>query len=138
LCFLLCPTMPAHSDSGVPGGGDSRTALLRPACSRFRNRFGGCRPVGGRAGGVLPPGADGARGGPATLDDPRGAWLPDQVRLGDLERHLGDGVIEAVMDAELGKQRLKPRQRRRLMSYPLVSRLMIAMTVMPDVISSLK
>jgi hypothetical protein len=41
-------------------------------------------------------------------------------------------VIEAVMDAELGKQRLKPRQRRRLMSYPLVSRLMIAMTLMPD------
>jgi hypothetical protein len=41
-----------------------------------------------------------------------GAWLPDQVRLGELERHLGDGVIEAVVDAELGKQRLKPRQRR--------------------------
>ncbi|MGH3282000.1 MAG: hypothetical protein ACRDNW_23090 [Trebonia sp.] len=60
------------------------------------------------------------------------AWLPDMVRLGELERHLGDGVIEAIVDAELGKRRLRPRQRRRLMSYPLVIRLMIAMTLMPD------
>jgi hypothetical protein len=60
------------------------------------------------------------------------AWLPDLVRLGELERHLGDGVIEAVVDAELGKRRLRPRQRRRIMSYPLVIRLMIAMTLMPD------
>jgi Insertion element 4 transposase N-terminal len=60
------------------------------------------------------------------------AWLPDLVRLGELERHLGDGVIEAVVDAELGKGRLRPRERRRIMSYPLVIRLMIAMTLMPD------
>lgn len=60
------------------------------------------------------------------------AWLPDQVRLGELEAHLGDGVIEAIVDAELSRRRLKPRQRRRLMSYPLVIRLMIAMTLMPD------
>jgi hypothetical protein len=59
------------------------------------------------------------------------AWLPDLVRPGELERHLGDGVIEAIVDAELGKRRLKPRQRRRIMSYPLVIRLMIAMTLMP-------
>jgi len=24
-------------------------------------------------------------------------WLPDFVRLGELERHLGDGVIEAIV-----------------------------------------
>jgi len=60
-----------------------------------------------------------------------GAWLPDVVRLGELERHLGDGVIEAIVDAELGRRRLRPRQRRRIMSYPLVIRLMIAMTLMP-------
>ena len=60
------------------------------------------------------------------------AWLPDLVRLGELERHLGDGVIEAAVDAALEKGRLKPRQRRRIMSYPLVIRLMIAMTLMPD------
>jgi hypothetical protein len=60
------------------------------------------------------------------------AWLPDLVRLGEMERHLGDGVIEAIVDAELEKGRLRLRERRRLMSYPLVIRLMIAMTLMPD------
>ena len=61
-----------------------------------------------------------------------GAWLPDLVRLGELERHLGDGVIEAIVNAELEKGRLRRRERRRLMSYPLVIRLMLAMTLMPD------
>ncbi len=64
------------------------------------------------------------------------AWLPDLVRLGELERHLGDGVVEAIAAAALEKGRLKKRQRRRIMSYPLVIRLMIAMTLMPDVIWS--
>ena len=59
-------------------------------------------------------------------------WLPDFVRLGELERHLGDGVIEAIVDAALARGRLKRRLRRRLMSYPLVIRLMIAMGLMPD------
>ena len=60
------------------------------------------------------------------------AWLPDLVRLGELEAHLGDGVIEAAVDAPVAAGRLKPRQRRRIMSYPLVIRLMLAMTLMPD------
>ena len=60
------------------------------------------------------------------------AWLPDLVRLGELERHLGDGVIEAVVDAAIAQGRLRKRERRRIMSYPLVIRLMIAMTLMPD------
>ena len=60
------------------------------------------------------------------------AWLPELVRLGELERHLGDGVIEAVVDAAIATGRLKRRQRRRLMSYPLVIRLMLAMALMPD------
>ena len=59
-------------------------------------------------------------------------WLPDFVRLGELERHLGDGVIEAAVDAAVAEGRLRPRQRRRIMSYPLVIRLVIAMTLMPD------
>ncbi len=59
------------------------------------------------------------------------AWLPDLVRLGELERHLGDGVIEAIAAAALEKGRLTRRQRRRIMSYPLAIRLMIAMTLMP-------
>jgi hypothetical protein len=60
------------------------------------------------------------------------AWLPDLVRLGELERHLGDGVIEAAVDAASGAGRLRPRQRRRIMSYPLVIRLMLAMGLMPE------
>ena len=59
-------------------------------------------------------------------------WLPDFVRLGELERHLGDGVIEAIAGTALAEGRLKQRQRRRIMSYPLVIRLMIAMALMPD------
>jgi hypothetical protein len=50
---------------------------------------------------------------------------------GELERHLGDGVIEAAVDAAAGTGRLKPL-RRMPMSYPLVIRLMLAMTLMPD------
>jgi hypothetical protein len=61
-----------------------------------------------------------------------GAWLPDLVRLGELERHLGDGVIESVAGAAIAEGRLRKRERRRIMSYPLVIRLMIAMTLMPD------
>jgi hypothetical protein len=61
-----------------------------------------------------------------------GGWLPDSVRLGELERHLGDGVIEEIVAAALERGRLKERQRRRLMSYPLIIRLMIAMTLTPD------
>jgi len=60
------------------------------------------------------------------------AWLPDLVRLGELERHLGDGVIEEIAGAAAAEGRLKKRERRRLMSYPLVIRLMIAMGLMPD------
>ena len=61
-----------------------------------------------------------------------GGWLPDFVRLGELERHLGDGVIEELVAAALANGRLRRRQRRRIMSYPLVIRLMIAMTLTPD------
>ena len=60
------------------------------------------------------------------------AWLPDLVRLGELEAHLGDGVIEDVVDAAVAQGRLRPRQRRRIMSYPLVIRLMLATGLMPD------
>jgi hypothetical protein len=60
------------------------------------------------------------------------AWLPDLVRLGELERHLGDGVIEEIAGAAVAEGRLKKPERRRLMSYPLVIRLMIAMGLMPD------
>jgi Insertion element 4 transposase N-terminal len=60
------------------------------------------------------------------------AWPPDLVRLGELEAHLGDGVIGEMVSAALVAGRLTRRQRRRIMSYPLVIRLMIAMALMPD------
>jgi Insertion element 4 transposase N-terminal len=119
------------ADEGTPAG----TVVLRASGLRVRGETataGGdaapaagemavfCRPV------VTAPAAV-RRDGTVLAD----AWLPDLVRLGELERHLGDGVIEAAVDAEIAKGRLKPRQRRRIMSYPLVIRLMIAMTLSP-------
>jgi Insertion element 4 transposase N-terminal len=60
------------------------------------------------------------------------AWLPDLVRLGELEARLGDGVIEGLVAAALAAGRLPRPVRRRIMSYPLVIRLIIAMALMPD------
>ena len=59
------------------------------------------------------------------------AWLPDLVRLGILEAHLGDGAIEKIVAKGLRNGRLPLRQRRRLLSYPMVIRLVIAMTLLP-------
>src|SRR5438034_8298074 len=138
---LVCSTLPdvvdatrtaVSADAGTPAG----TVVLRAAGLRVR---GGtvtaagdaapsagelavfCRPV------VTAP-AVVRRDGSVLA----GGWLPDFVRLGELERHLGDGVIEEVVADALEKGRLKERQRRRIMSYPLVIRLMIAMTLAPD------
>ncbi len=123
---------PGYPDAGTPAG----TVVVRAADLRVRGGWtvtagnavpsAGelavfCRPV------VTAP-AVVRRDGRILAD----AWLPDLVRLGELERHLGDGVIEAIADAAIAKGRLRKRERRRLMSYPLVIRLMIAMTLMPD------
>ena len=59
------------------------------------------------------------------------AWLPDLVRLGVLETCPGDGVIEKIVAKGLRNGRLPLRERRRLLSYPLVIRLVIAMTLLP-------
>ena len=60
-----------------------------------------------------------------------GGWLPDFVRLGELERHIGDEVIEAIAARAVASGRVPAPQRRRLMSLPLVMRLTVAMTLMP-------
>jgi hypothetical protein len=78
--------------------------------------------------------------GPAVLDaDGRLAvegWLPDQVRLGVLEEHLGRGTVEQVVAASqarpLEQDEVLPRRRQRLMSLPLVARLVLAMTLLPQ------
>jgi hypothetical protein len=56
-------------------------------------------------------------------------WLPDHVRLGGLEEHLGDGVLEQVVAADAPAP-TQP-ERKRLMSLPLVARLVMAMTLLP-------
>ena len=56
-------------------------------------------------------------------------WLPDHVRLGGLEEHLGDGVVEQVV-ARTAPAPAGP-ERRRVMSLPLVARLVMAMTLLP-------
>lgn len=118
-------------DAGTPAGtvvvqarglhGHGGTVVLAGAVPAAGELAVFCRPV------VTAP-ALVRRDGTVLAD----AWLPDLVRLGELERQLGGGVIEAIVDAALGKGRLKRRQRRRIMSYPLVIRLMLAMTLMPD------
>jgi Insertion element 4 transposase N-terminal/Transposase DDE domain len=71
---------------------------------------------------------------PAVLDEDGrvGAegWLPDHVRLGGLEEHLGDGVVERAV-AQAAPAPTQP-ERRRLMSLPLVARLVMAMTLLPN------
>ncbi len=121
----------ASADAGTPAG----TVVLRAAGLRVRGgtvtAAGDAAPAAGELAvfcrPVVTAPAVVRRDGTVLAD----AWLPDLVRLGELERHLGDGVIEAAVDAAIAGGRLKPRQRRRIMSYPLVIRLMIAMTLSP-------
>ena len=71
---------------------------------------------------------------PAVLDDNgrigADGWLPDHVRLGGLEEHLGDGVVEQAVAAFAPAPNRPERQR--LMSLPLVARLVLAMTLLPN------
>ena len=59
-------------------------------------------------------------------------WLPDHVRLGELERHLGEGVIEDLVAAGIAAGRMPAPQRLRLMSLGLTIRMTVAMTLMPE------
>ena len=71
---------------------------------------------------------------PAVLDEDgrMGAdgWLPDHVRLGGLEEYVGDGVVEQIVTAAAPAP--SGPERRRLMSLPLVARLVMAMTLIPN------
>lgn len=71
---------------------------------------------------------------PAVLDEHgrvgADGWLPDHVRLGGLEEHLGDGVVEQIVVEAAPAP--SGQERRRLMSLPLVARLVMAMTLMPN------
>jgi Insertion element 4 transposase N-terminal len=122
------------TESAVTGT-PARTVVVRAAGLRVLGETataGGGMPAGGELAvfcrPVVTAPAVVRRDGTVLAD----AWLPELIRLGELEAHLGDGVIEALVDAAVAAGRLRPRQRRRIMSYPLVIRLMIAMTLMPD------
>ena len=101
----------------LPGG---RGAVLAGAAVPPGTMMTFCHPV------VTAPAV--IRGGAVLA----GGWLPDFVRLGELERHLGEGVIEDLAAAAAADGRMPPRQRKRIMSFPLVIRLTVAMTLMPD------
>jgi hypothetical protein len=47
-----------------------------------------------------------------------GGWLPDFVRLGELERHLGDGVIGEIVATALEKGRLRSGSGGLMPSFP--------------------
>ncbi len=106
------------ADLRLPGPGTVTAAGTAPSAGEMTAFF---RPV-------LSAPAFVRRDGAVLAD----AWLPDLVRLGELEAHLGEGVIEEMVAAGLAAGRLPKRTRRRIMSYPLVIRLMIAMALMPD------
>jgi hypothetical protein len=63
-----------------------------------------------------------------------GGWLPDHVRLGELESHLGDGVIEGLAGVAVAGGRMPAPQR--IMSLGFTIRLIVPMTLMPSVICS--
>ena len=54
------------------------------------------------------------------------------MRLGELERLLGENVIEDLVGAAIAGRRMPAPQRRRILSCPFTIRLIIAMTLMPD------
>ena len=121
--------------AGMPAGTPAGTLAVRSANLRVRSSrsvtAAGAAPVTGEmtvfSRPVLEAPAFVKRDGTVLAD----AWLPDLVRLGILEAHLGDGVIERIVARAEKNGRLRLRERRRLMSYPLAVRLVIAMTLLP-------
>ena len=91
----------ASADAGTPAG----TVVLRAGGLRVRGgtvtAAGDAAPAAGELAvfcrPVVTAPAVVRRDGTVLAD----AWLPDLVRLGELERHLGDGVIEAAVDAAI-------------------------------------
>ena len=132
----LHPSVPAIRCGGVPAEGTPAGTLVVGSADLRVN--GGTVTVAGRAPSkgqatafcrlVLTAPAVVRRDGTVLAD----AWLPDVARLGELEAHLGDGVIEDLVAEAVREGRLPRRERRRIMSYPLVIRLTIAMALAPD------
>lgn len=132
---LVCTDAAIGSAQFPAGGTPAGTLTVRAADLRVHSArsvtVAGMAPAKGEETGffrpVLTAPAFVKRDGTVLAD----AWLPDLVRLGGLEAHLGDGVIDEIAENAVRNGRLRPRERRRLMSYPLVIRLVIAMTLLP-------
>jgi len=141
----LCPPLSGREGTGAPG---LPAGMIAVRAADLQVRPGG--PAGrpgavlaapaGRAGATVPAGtvltfchpvvtAPAVIRGGAVL---AGGWLPDFVRLGELERHAGEGVIEALAGRAVADGRIPAPQRRRIMSLPLTIRLTVAMTLMPE------
>ena len=120
---------------GMPAGVPAGTLAVRSADLRVHGSrsvtVAGAAPVTGEMTAFCRPVLE----APAFVKRDRtvlaDAWLPDMVRLGILEAHLGDGVIEKTVAKAERNGRLRLRERRRLMSYPLAVRLVIAVTLLP-------
>ena len=113
------------ADVGWPGGAAGAGALLAAPASAGPVTSGEllvfAHPV------TVAPAVTG-RGGAVRA----GGWLPDHVRLGELERHLGERVIEDLVKAAVADGRMPAPQRQRLMSLELTIRMTVAMTLMAD------
>lgn len=89
--------------AGTPAG----TVVLRACCLRVRGGgtvvAGDCAPLAGEPAVFCRPVVT----APAVVRRDgtvqAGAWLPDLVRLGELERHLGDGVVGAAVAAAIAE-----------------------------------
>ena len=105
MCNLAClPSLMQSGMTGFPAAGTpAGTVVVRAADLLVRGdgtvTAGGAAPSAGELAvfcrPVVTAPAVVRRDGTVLAD----AWLPDLVRLGELERHLGDGVIEAIVDA---------------------------------------
>ena len=142
--------MPRPAD-GLPGNGFAQVAVGLPA-GVIAVRAADVACLGGteRAGALLaaPASAEPVTSGemlvfthPVTVAPAvvsrggavrAGGWLPDHVRLGELERHLGEGVIEDLVAAGIAAGRMPAPQRQRVMSLALTIRMTVAMTLMPE------
>lgn len=115
--LLACPgTGPGGRRGAVVAG----SAAAAGAAATAGTLMTFCHPV------VTVPAV--VRGGAVLAD----GWLPDFARLGELERHLGDGVIEELAGRAVADGRVPAPERRRIMSLPLTMRLIIAIAIMPD------
>jgi hypothetical protein len=133
------PSYLAISDRASPALAGVPPAVAGPPAGMVAIRTADLRVHGGKtvtvAAGTMMTFCHPVVSAPAVIRGGRvlaGGWLPDFVRLGELERHLAGNVIEDLVDAAIAAGRIPAPRRRRIMSCPFMIRLIVAMTLMPD------